>query len=72
MVQDFSRPVLGNADKTYLRAAAKPLKVAQEVLEDLKAIGLDVDDDLNTIGSVEQVRAGLLDRFSTKTPRRLA
>lgn len=70
MVQDFSRPVLSNTDKAYLKGAQKPLQVAREVLNDLKEIGLDVEDDLATVENIENVRAGLLDRFSTKQPRR--
>ena len=70
MVNDFSRPTLSNEDKALLRGEAKLFRTAREVLNDLKEIGLPVDDELATVDAVENVRAGLLDRFSTKTPRR--
>lgn len=70
MVQDFSRPTLTAEQKSRLAQAAKPLKVAREVYADLAAIGVDVAEDVAQLDNVEQVRGGLLERFSTKTPRR--
>ena len=70
MTQDLNvmRPALTPEEIAMLTGHAQRTAVARAVLDDLEAIGVPVAEHRALLDQTEQIRTGLLDRFSSTTP----
>lgn len=64
-----ARPVLTADEQALLRGHEAVIRTAKSVLDDLEAIGADVAEHRDLLDRTEQMRAGLLQRFSTGVVR---
>lgn len=60
-----SRPALTPDERIRLQGFEPQLRVARTTLDDLEAIGVDVSADRDLLDRTEQLRSGLLERFSS-------
>ena len=64
------RPTLSSEERSSLLGAERPLRAAREVIEELEELGVDMTAERIQVEAQENLRAGLLERFSAKRARR--